>query len=291
MLELKSESLGPMFVSNIDTVGRMKMSNEAYHAHEAIGSTSIKAMSQSPAHFKYFRDNPKEPTPAMILGTAAHEALLEPELFEANYIVAPEFTGFTKDGKPSTQSADAKAKKAAWYAENANKKIITLEQKEQISGMIKAVHSNSTAKKLLNLGHAEESYFWRDKATGILCKCRPDFLREGKIIVDLKTTGDASMEEFSRSINDFGYHISAPWYLDGTSHVTGDKYDTFIMIAVEQTALHGVAIYYLDPAAISYGREVCRRNLEIYAACLETGIWPGYDEHIQTINIPSWGFK
>ena len=265
--------------------------NEEYHAIQDIGSTSVKRAGKSMAHLQYELRNPKPQTPAMFLGSATDLALLEPHLFESEYLVAPKFVGLTKDGRESSTSKEALDKKAAWYAANQNKKILDADQMENIKGMVHSVYSHQTAKKLLNLGHSQDSYFWTDPVTGVKCKCRPDFLREGKIIIDLKTTVDASPNEFSKSVFKYGYHISAAWYLDGVSLVTGQEYDTFILLAVESAAPYGVAIYYLDQAAIQVGRDYYRAFLEKYAACLETGIFPGYDEHINTISIPAWGFK
>jgi uncharacterized protein YajQ (UPF0234 family) len=45
---------------------------------------------RSPAHFIEYRTNPPSPTPAMALGTAVHAAILEPELFAAEYAVVDE---------------------------------------------------------------------------------------------------------------------------------------------------------------------------------------------------------
>ena len=60
---------------------KMVMTNEAYHESSAIGSSDLKLILKSPAHYKYEKENPSDPTPAMQFGTACHQALLEPKLF------------------------------------------------------------------------------------------------------------------------------------------------------------------------------------------------------------------
>jgi hypothetical protein len=63
-------------------------------------------------------------------------------------------------------------------------------------------------------GEAETTHMWTDATTGLQCKCRPDWISEdGGILVDLKTTEDASPREFQRSIAKWRYHVQAGWYM------------------------------------------------------------------------------
>ena len=59
---------------------------EEYLAIDAMSASGIEQLRKSPLHFRYYRDNPKPSTPAMELGTALHMALLEPLLFEGQYV-------------------------------------------------------------------------------------------------------------------------------------------------------------------------------------------------------------
>lgn len=63
------------------------MTNAEYHALQAIGHSSIVKAMRSPAHLREALDNPKQPTPAMELGTAIHTAILEPKIFREEYAV------------------------------------------------------------------------------------------------------------------------------------------------------------------------------------------------------------
>lgn len=66
-----------------------QLPNEEYHALDAISKSDLDKINRSPAHYKYAKENPTPPTPAMERGTAVHMAVLEPELFARSY--APEF--------------------------------------------------------------------------------------------------------------------------------------------------------------------------------------------------------
>jgi hypothetical protein len=73
-----------------DTLALLEMPAEAYHAHPAVGHTGLVKVSRSPAHFKEYRDNPPEPTPAKAFGHAIHAAILEPAVFQSQYAVFDE---------------------------------------------------------------------------------------------------------------------------------------------------------------------------------------------------------
>ena len=52
----------------------------------------------------------------------------------------------------------------------------------------------------------------------LMMKVRPDGLcKNYPVIVDLKTTADASYSGFQRSVERFGYHVSAAMYMEGVN--------------------------------------------------------------------------
>ena len=53
-----------------------ELSNAEYHSIDALSSTGVKRILQSPMHYKWDRENPKPPTPAMAIGTAGYTAML-----------------------------------------------------------------------------------------------------------------------------------------------------------------------------------------------------------------------
>lgn len=254
------------------------MSNPEYHLSKGLSSSRLRTLiSKSPAHMQYQMLNPEPPTAAMQFGTHVHTAVLEPELFLKNVAIFP---GKTRYGK-------------AWDDFNAaseGKIVLKKDELDQIREVQKSVLAHKTAAKLLENAHNELSFFARDVELGIDLKCRPDVLREGHIIVDLKTTTDASLKGFQRSIASFGYHQQAAFYLDVMSMVTGANYDKFVIIAVEKEAPHAVAVYALDDATIEAGRFINRKGLELYSRCLETGIWPAYSGEIVPMNLPSYAW-
>ena len=69
------------------------LTNEAYHALKAVSPSQIKVLGRSPLHYfdQFLAEDreKREPTPAMLMGTALHTAVLEPELWDSTIAVPP----------------------------------------------------------------------------------------------------------------------------------------------------------------------------------------------------------
>lgn len=258
---------------------KLKMSNDDYHGHPAVGSTSLKRILRSPAHYKFGLENQDEPTPALAFGQACHQAILEPGVFQSSMVVQPIF-----EGKGSKQAREE------WFLENHGKTILTQDQFDDIKGMLRSIANHKTARGLLAGGHAEESYFDQCPDTGIIRKARPDFLKGGKYIIDVKTTSDASFGSFQRDIAKFNYHLSAAYYCDVISKVTGGKFDQFLILAVEKTPPYGVSVYLLDEGTMDAGRYLFKKALKLLKEAKEKNEWPAYPDRITSIAIPHWAF-
>ena len=91
------------------------MTNEAYHGDTTrISKSGLDLIAKSPAHYwsRYLDPNreKKEPTAAMLLGTAVHFAILEPEEFGRRYQVLPEINKRSNAGKAEFEALMEHAK-------------------------------------------------------------------------------------------------------------------------------------------------------------------------------------
>lgn len=178
------------------------------------------------------------------------------------------------------------------------KTVLTTDQWDQLHAMRDAVMAHPTASKLMSLpGKAEQSVYWNDPKTGVLCRCRPDWwVMDRNIIVDLKTCLDASPEGFAKSLYNWRYHVQDAMYREGCEIATKQK-QSFVFLAVEKDACvvngeaKGVAVYVLDEESRAAGLKEYRQSLNEYSSCLETDKWPGYFGTVQVISIPAWGLK
>ena len=249
------------------------MTNSEYHSHKAISKSGLDLINRSPAHFKWARENKQDATPAMRLGSLTHLAVLEPHLFEKQCVVMPTMDRRTKEGKMIWEE---------FQAAHPDEELLTSEEHTKIIGIRDAVYAHPTAKKLIDqIRQVEASTFWTDKDTGVECKCRPDAVLKNGILVDLKTTQDASFN-FRRSVAKFRYHVQAAYYGDGMG---GVRDHPMIFIAVETAEPYFVSCHMIGPDTIFAGQEAYRRNLQTYSECLKSGEWPAYPTNINMIEL------
>jgi len=261
------------------------MDNTSYHAHQAISKSHLDQIARSPLHYWARYLDPKrvapEPSAAMRLGTALHTHVLELSRWDEEIAVAPACDRRTKAGKDAFASFEASA---------TGKTVITADDAEVVMAMGRSVMRHPGAAMLLGMaGKAETTHMWMDPIYRLECKCRPDWLTDdGSIMVDLKTTRDASPRAFKRSIADYRYHVQAGWYLDGVEQATGKRPDQFIFICVESTAPYACAVYAADAELIERGHEQAMQDLGKLATCKAADSWPSYSDQIETISLPGW---
>ena len=75
------------------------MTEKEYREHPAISRSELWRMNESPEKFKWFKDHPIEPTPALLFGQLTHKLLLQPESFNQEFVVAPAVDRRTKAGR------------------------------------------------------------------------------------------------------------------------------------------------------------------------------------------------
>lgn len=250
-----------------------------YFARPEISNSFLSLVRKAPALAKAYLDGTyrREETPSMRLGTLVHTLVLEPDTFGSRYAVAPECDRRTKAGKEEFER---------FTAEAAGREIIPREMHEQAAAMAAAIRSHNMARALLVAGDAEVSVF--ADLNEMACKSRIDFVREGGILVDLKTTADASPEAFARSCANFGYHRQAAMYRD-IARTAGIAHEDFVFVCVEQKPPYLVACYQLNAEAEEQGRREYRHALDIWRRCVETGEYPGIaNELITSISLPRW---
>lgn len=252
------------------------MPADIYHAYPAASNSGLKLIARSPAHFKYAPK--RETTRNMVIGSALHMAVLEPELFETTYKLT------TCQDRRCKEYKDIAAIHGGEYT-------LTNDESWHIAGIRDSVRSEF--RELLSQPcHNELSGFSTDPETGMTCKHRFDKLMNSGIGIDLKTCLDARPDAFSRAIYNYNYHVQAAFYMDQYEWITGEALKDFIFIAVESEAPYACKMYRLDPESLQVGRDTYRRALDQYAECKESRIWPAYhNDGVEEISIPKWAFN
>src|SRR6185503_5376214 len=201
------------------------ITNNDYHGSEGISRSQLMLLDKSPYHFWYHHLSglavKKEATPSMVIGSAFHTMLLEPELFDKEFVVMPSIDRRTTKGK----------EEYSLFCETVgDKTALTLEQYSTIKNMAKLVSQHEIVTTLLDESVFEKSIYWTDKETGLQFKCRPDIWSE-KMVVDVKTTQDAAPGRFMSSAFKFGYYLQAGMVYEACQSI-GKPFEMFVILAI-----------------------------------------------------------
>ena len=264
------------------------MTDKEYRASPGISRSELWRLNPrtggTPEKFMYAKNNPEPPTPAMVFGTLAHLALLEPHAFMDRYVFAP--AGIDRRTKAG------KAAWAEWLETVGDREVVQEADWDLACQMAEAVARVPFGRKLLDGDH-EKVFRWTDETTGEECKIRVDAIRMVggvPVIVDYKTTTDASQDGFSRKCVNLGYDFQAGMYCEGYEKVTGCK-PRFVFIVQETEAPFAVNVLEADEEFIQRGKDIFRELIGIYHECKLTDNWWGYmgaNCEIGRLSLPAW---
>ena len=245
------------------------ITNKDYRSREGISKSSLEYFKKSPLHFKYAEEHPKEDTPSLLFGRAAHKYILEKDKFFDEFAIAPKIDRRTTQGRLDWMD----------FTDSLNgRDVITEEQFDQIKEMDATIDAYPLARQLLT-GVCESSYFWTDVPTGEVCKCRPDCLTEyegKKYIVDYKTADGCADGQFERNVRKFNYKLQSGMYCEGLLNCELEEYG-FAFVAQEKKPPYAVRVYICDPEFIREGIDEFRTLMGIYHDCKTTGNFYGYE--------------
>lgn len=252
------------------------MTEKEYRAAEGVNKSTLWNLRRSPAHYKYFLENPPEDTPTFRFGRAVHAAILTPTAYKRHFAVIPEgIDRRTKAGKEEYQS---------FLEASAGKEIISAEDAQTIKGIVRAFKKNRDAVELLKGTKREKAMFWTDD-NGILCKCRIDAYKAG-IMIDLKTAADAETDTFSKEALRYGYDVQAAHYMDAYRHKESSVSPEWYFIVIEKAEPYSINILKADIGFLDYGYMRRQELIEKLKACQESGSFPGYG--INDLLLPAW---
>ncbi|UXC34818.1 PD-(D/E)XK nuclease-like domain-containing protein [Cupriavidus gilardii] len=275
----------PRSLAELWTGVRHGLSIDDYHAMPGASKSVLDSIAQSPAIAYARHIDPNRPAPreraGQLEGQLAHCAVLEPDEFGKRYAVGP-----------GVSTKAVKAWKEFEAALPAGVVGIKPEQYEVAMRQAESVRALPEIRDALAHGAAEVSAFWIDEATGMQCRCRPDWVHDcgdaGVILLDLKTYSDASPAEFRRQVARKRYHVQDAFYSDGYAAASGLRVLGFVFVAVETEYPFAASALMLDDIAKDTGRALYRRDLATYAECMRTAAWPGYSDQIEIISLPAW---
>jgi hypothetical protein len=257
------------------------MIEQEYRGQTAIAGSDAKHIlpPKTPAHYAAHMagETKREPSKAMLLGTMAHLAVLEPQKLDTAFVEKPEGIDFrTKLGKEWKESVGAMP-------------VLDQDEARAVRAIRDSIAANKAARDLLAETRSEVSVFG-ESHSGLWIKGRIDALKPGTI-VDVKTTSaGADANAFARQSFALNYHVSAAWYWYlATLNELPPK--AFYWVAVEIQPPYAVAVYEIHKDALQLGFRMMQDALALIARCEDEGRWPAYGDEVQTLNLPLWAYK
>tara|TARA_Y100001938_G_scaffold151136_1_gene246447 strand:+ start:219 stop:1016 length:798 start_codon:yes stop_codon:yes gene_type:complete len=258
----------------------MKMRDRDYRNQTGYSQSDLRILVEKcPKAFRYHLDNPQPRSSSMMLGTAVHIALLEPDKI-ASEIAVTELK--TRRGQ-------------AWdtfKTENLNKEcILKADEWAHVLGCVDEIRQHPLWNQCLRDNPViEKPLFWSDPFNpNIKLKSKPDIVTD-TMVIDVKTTTDLS--SFHRNFFNYWYHFQASAYTRAVQQEYGGEPRQYKILAVETKGINLVKAFDIDDQVIEFGSMYWEKALSILTWCLREDRYPDYgDQANGYIGLPEWAQK
>lgn len=251
------------------------IANDDYHNGEGVSHSALQVFRQDPRKYeaRYIKGEiTRDRKDYFDFGSAVHELALLGS--EARIKLIPDAV---------LSASGSKAGKTWKEYEAENKDFLLLKDAEfsSVKRCVDSIYDHPLASKLLACdGRPEEMYSHFDETFELELKCKPDkpcFTPAGLLIVDIKTTEDASDAGFSRSVDNYRYYHQAYYY---TRILAACGYDVidFMFIAVEKSPPYVVNVFALDSEYLTMAAQDIESALSDMAERYRSGVWTPYHQ-------------
>jgi hypothetical protein len=259
--------------------------------HKQIGARGDSGFVMSSSQLKGFLDCPlewhagveHEDTKSTDWGNIVDCLTLTPDRWNQHFSVCPETYPDKKTGeqKPWTFKADYCKQ---WREDRLDKQIVTQEESKLGMDAWHALRENQIISSIIDGStkqvHVSAEYY--DETVDITVPLRalidlvPGTLP--KCLVDLKTCRSVHPRAFQKHVHEYGYALSAAFYLDMFNAATGQERNDFRFILQKNEAPWTTGLRFLSAEWIEHGRRQCTAALREYAICLKRNNWPSHEE-------------
>ncbi|MFW2597780.1 PD-(D/E)XK nuclease-like domain-containing protein [Aliarcobacter butzleri] len=247
-----------------------KIDDKDYFAIKLVSFSSVIKRILNEETYEVAMNEPVEETEAMILGSAIHCAILEPDCFNDRYAVMPKIDLRTTIGR---------ATKLKFEEDNQNKVILNFEQKDIIDEVLKSCNEtnlkdefnklglsfkNMTVKDLIN-GQIEKALTFNFQ--GLKCKAKIDDFNNYKMLLDVKSTqtfGDKFAEECIKRF----YHAQFAFYEHGLKQLGIFPKDR-IVVGVQTKKPYKITLVRFNDFVMEDGLDYCKIGTNIYKDILK----------------------
>lgn len=247
-----------------------------YTELNAISHSDLRLANRSMRHYQLGAR--VEPNASMILGSATHTYILEPEKFASEYMVVAPYDRRTKEGKLLHEKL---------LDDAAGRHLFPEAEMLKLTCMKRELEKTRTWKMLREEPwQVELTAQWRHEPTNLACKGRPDAIF-GNTLIEFKTTSRASAWQFQKTILEYGYHTQLAYYSEGLRKC-GIQVAHCIIIAQETEPPFLTAFYRLNDEALKLGADQNETTLKRIKYALESGEYEGYPDMLLDIDLPKY---
>ncbi len=284
--------------------GIFNISEVEYHADPcdtpSLSSSIAKIIiNQSPRHAweKHPRLNPafEEDNDAKFnLGRADHAVILE-GTWKKTAVIDPE-NHKAKNGSIPIGWTNAPIREARDKAIADGLTPILISEAADIELMVSAVETFIAKTEIV--GHFENakselSIFWQEDEIWLRARMDKVFVMEDQgqaVIIDYKTTTDASPDAFGRIISQLSYGMQSAFYRRGLRAVRPDlqKAPVFLFLAQENSPPYSCSLHSLSSIAVEMAEKKVEKAIALWKWCMERDQWDAYPTEIHYQEPPAW---
>jgi len=286
------------------SIKAVRVNSDAYHGQKAergspeytMSPSSIRAFIGCPSRWRAGYEPPD--SEAKDFGNLLDCLVLTPEQFDKRYAIKPSTYKDAKTGEDKPWNGNGNVCKA-WIEEHAEFEVVSRDGLANAQSAANRLSKDETIASFLKASERQVHVIgqWHDKATGLiipvqcLIDCVPSAKSEfQKCLGDLKTTRNAAQRPFGRWCYTAGYHVQAAFDIALYTAATGEDRTDWIFLLCENYAPWETGRRMLGQDLLQIGTQTFEHALSLYAQCLATGNWIGYDapEEFSVINAEPW---
>lgn len=257
----------------------------------ALSYSSMKHILKTPAHFAEYWTAPRPPqTQALIFGSLIDCMTFTPEEFDVRFVISQGFDRRTKEGKAAYE---------LFMATCNGRMIVDAEDIELAKKLASRVKEHPLSKPLYDsCTNVQLELKWSDKSTALPMRGYLDAvteIEEQTIIWDLKSSEDASHEQFERDCVKYGYPLQAYAYCNAYIKNRG-VFPEFRFVVVEKSTPYAVNVFRPDNKFMELGKAMYRRALDRIKFCHDNDCFDvDYDfmcsNGYNLLSVPGWALK
>jgi exodeoxyribonuclease VIII len=245
--------------------------------HRPLSFSSLKEFMRSPQHYVKYLASDRKQTEAMLFGAICHKLILEPQLFDKEYIIEPEFNKRTNQGKEDYAAFIAKITEQ-------NLTAVPPATYEKAVSLVESVMKSNAAKYIYDAtikeGRFDMTHDIGLPVCGYIDGVGKDYNLEIKIV------SSADTDDIMRDFYKMKYHIQAGIY----NWVNGKP---IYYLVVENSYPYLSKVFKASDEYIAEGKRLFNKAMSDFKFCLDMNNFSaGYDfyegKQPLTLTLPGW---